>query len=63
MQIERILRRWSFEAGSVLPADPEPFYRVAVRCGYKDSAAFEEALLALREAIRIQYLKLFGVAK
>src|SRR5260221_9067732 len=33
IHIERILRRWSFEAESVLPEDPAPLYRVAVRCG------------------------------
>ena len=59
MQVERILRRWSFEAESVLPTEPEPFYRVAVRCGYKSPDAFEKAVLACREAIRVEYLKFF----
>jgi len=62
MQIERILRRWSFEAESVLPKDPEAYYRVAVRCGYKDAAAFEEAVLGFRELIRREYLKVLEPA-
>jgi glutamate-ammonia-ligase adenylyltransferase len=60
MQIERILRRWSFEAESVLPVEGEPYYRVAVRCGYKTPEAFEKAVRAFREAIRGEYLKFFG---
>ncbi|MGZ8901344.1 MAG: [protein-PII] uridylyltransferase family protein, partial [Limisphaerales bacterium] len=59
MQVERILRRWSFEAESVLPTEPEPYYRVAVRCGYKTPDAFEKAVLACREVIRAEYLKVF----
>ena len=60
MQVERILRRWSFEPESVLPTDPAPYYRVAVRCGYKESEAFEQSLLASREAIRAEYEKIFS---
>ncbi|HVK59490.1 MAG TPA: hypothetical protein VM735_11970, partial [Candidatus Kapabacteria bacterium] len=59
MQIERILRRWSFEPESVLPIDPAAYYRVAVRCGFKESAAFDSAVIACREAIRREYLKVF----
>ena len=62
MQIERILRRWSYEAESMLPTDPEAYYRVAVRCGYKDAAAFEKAVLACRESIRREYLKVLEPA-
>jgi glutamate-ammonia-ligase adenylyltransferase len=62
MQIERILRRWSFQPESILPVDPAPYYRVAVRCGYKEPAAFEAAVLQCREEIRREYLKLFEVA-
>lgn len=61
MQIERILRRWSFQPESVLPVDPAPFYRVAVRCGYKTSAAFEKAVHEIREEIRAEYLKVFNM--
>lgn len=59
MQVERILRRWSFEPESVLPADPAAYYRVAVRCGYKDSESFAGAILAAREAIRTEYKAYF----
>jgi hypothetical protein len=47
----------------MLPRDPEAYYRVAVRCGYKDAAAFEKAVLGLREAIRREYLKVFEAGK
>jgi glutamate-ammonia-ligase adenylyltransferase len=60
MQIERILRRWSFEPESVLPTDPAAYYRVAVRCGYKEPAAFQQAVLASRQAIRAEYEKVFS---
>jgi [glutamine synthetase] adenylyltransferase / [glutamine synthetase]-adenylyl-L-tyrosine phosphorylase len=59
MQIERILRRWSFEAESALPLDPQAYYRVAVRCGYKEPADLEKAVLKLRDAIRAEYLRFF----
>ncbi|HEX7862224.1 MAG TPA: bifunctional [glutamate--ammonia ligase]-adenylyl-L-tyrosine phosphorylase/[glutamate--ammonia-ligase] adenylyltransferase [Verrucomicrobiae bacterium] len=59
MQVERILRRWSFEPESVLPVDAAAFYRVAVRCGYKDAATFQDVVLAQRGAIRREYLKMF----
>jgi [glutamine synthetase] adenylyltransferase / [glutamine synthetase]-adenylyl-L-tyrosine phosphorylase len=62
MQVERILRRWSFDAESVLPADSQAYYRVAVRCGYQDESAFEEAVHTSREAIRKEYLKVFQPA-
>jgi glutamate-ammonia-ligase adenylyltransferase len=62
MQIERILRRWSFEPESVLPKDSAPYYRVAVRCGFKDSHSFETAVHEIREQIRTEYLKVFKVA-
>jgi glutamate-ammonia-ligase adenylyltransferase len=62
MQIERILRRWSFEPESVLPKDSAPYYRVAVRCGFKDSHSFETAVNEIREQIRTEYLKVFKVA-
>ena len=60
MQVERILRRWSFEPESVLPSEPAPYYRVAVRCGFKRPEAFQKALRAARAAIRKEYLKVFG---
>ena len=63
MQIERILRRWSFEPESVLPVDPAAYYRVAVRCGYKQPEAFEKAVQSCRDAIRKEYQKVFGTAR
>ena len=60
MQIERILRRWSFEPESVLPVDPAAYYRVAVRCGYKQPETFEKAVQSCRDAIRKEYEKVFS---
>jgi glutamate-ammonia-ligase adenylyltransferase len=58
-QLERILRRWSFEGETVLPDDPAPYYRVSVRCGFSTPEAFREALAQWRHAIREVYLKFF----
>ena len=63
MQIERILRRWSFEPESVLPDEPVAYYRVAVRCGYKDPESFERAVLLCREEIRREYLTVFATGE
>jgi [glutamine synthetase] adenylyltransferase / [glutamine synthetase]-adenylyl-L-tyrosine phosphorylase len=60
MQIERILRRWSFEAESMLPKDPAPFYRVAVRCGFSKPEDFAEAVRSYRAGIRTEYDRYFG---
>ncbi|HMJ90358.1 MAG TPA: bifunctional [glutamate--ammonia ligase]-adenylyl-L-tyrosine phosphorylase/[glutamate--ammonia-ligase] adenylyltransferase [Candidatus Acidoferrum sp.] len=54
-RIEAILRRWSFAGETVLPDDPAPLYRVAVRCGWKDSDEFMKALAMYRVAIRDVY--------
>lgn len=51
-RVERILRRWSYEGETVLPADPAPFYRVAVRCGYATPEAFRAALADGRAHLR-----------
>jgi len=56
-RLESILRRWSFEGEAVLPADPAPFYRVSVRCGFESPEAFRGALTRWRKAIREVYLK------
>jgi glutamine synthetase adenylyltransferase len=56
--MESILRRWSFEGEAVLPDDPAPQYRVAVRCGYSEAAAFFADLAQWRAAIRRVYAKL-----
>ncbi len=62
IQIERILRRWSFEPETILPDDPAPSYRVAVRCGFKSNADFAEAVKGYRVEIRKAYLAYFGSA-
>jgi glutamate-ammonia-ligase adenylyltransferase len=59
-RLESILRRWSFEGEAVLPADPAPFYRVSVRCGFESPDAFRDALARWRKAIREVYLKVFA---
>jgi glutamate-ammonia-ligase adenylyltransferase len=59
MQVERILRRWSFEPESVLPTEPAPYYRVAVRCGYQRPEDFEKAVSELRAVIRTEYSRFF----
>jgi glutamine synthetase adenylyltransferase len=60
-RVEGILRRWSYEGETVLPDDPAPFYRVAVRCGFETPEAFREALAQWRAAIRAVYRKVFGL--
>ena len=57
--VEGILRRWSYEGETVLPVDPEPYYRVAVRCGFPTADAFCEALRVCRSAIREVYNSYF----
>lgn len=54
-RVEGILRRWSFEGETVLPADPAPFYRVSVRCGFETPEAFRQAMAECRRAIRKVY--------
>ena len=58
-RVEGILRRWSYEGETVLPDEPEPFYRVAVRCGFSSSEEFKRALAKWRKAIREVYRKVF----
>jgi glutamine synthetase adenylyltransferase len=58
-RVEGILRRWSYEGETVLPADPAPYYRVAIRCGFSDAAAFREAIAEWRREIRAGYLEVF----
>jgi glutamate-ammonia-ligase adenylyltransferase len=60
-RVEGILRRWSYEGETVLPQDPAPYYRVAVRCGFDSPEQFREALLASRRAVREVYKKVFGI--
>ncbi len=58
-RIEGILRRWSFEGETLLPDDPAAFQRVAVRCGFSSAADFERSVAAMREGIRVIYLRYF----
>jgi glutamate-ammonia-ligase adenylyltransferase len=58
-RVESILRRWSFEGETVLPADPAPFYRVSIRCGFRTPEEFRAAVAAYRSAIREVYEKVF----
>lgn len=59
-RLEGILRRWSYEGETVLPDDPAPYYRVAVRCGFATTEEFRAALAKWRAAIREVYLKFFS---
>jgi glutamate-ammonia-ligase adenylyltransferase len=54
-RIERILRRWSLEGESVLPADPAPQYRVAVRCGLRSAQELLNLVDESRRGIRSVY--------
>jgi glutamate-ammonia-ligase adenylyltransferase len=56
-RIEGVLRRWSFEGEAVLPDEPAPLYRVAVRCGYPDADTFMSAVGAWRAGIRRAFVK------
>jgi glutamate-ammonia-ligase adenylyltransferase len=59
-RVEGILRRWSYEGETVLPQEPEPYYRVSVRCGFSTSEEFRAAIQGYRRAIREVYLKVFS---
>jgi glutamate-ammonia-ligase adenylyltransferase len=60
-RVEGILRRWSYEGETVLPDEPEPFYRVSVRCGFATPEEFRTALVRWRKEIRGAYEKFFNV--
>jgi glutamate-ammonia-ligase adenylyltransferase len=59
-RVEGILRRWSYEGETVLPDDPAPYYRVAIRCGFPNADAFRDAIRAWRQEIRSAYLAIFS---
>jgi len=61
-RLEGILRRWSYEGETLLPDDPEPFYRVAVRCGFESPEQFRCALAKWRQAVRDVYDRYFKIA-
>ena len=54
-RVEGVLRRWSYEGEIVLPDEPEPFYRVSVRCGFETPDDFRAALAQWRKEIRAVY--------
>lgn len=54
-RVEGILRRWSYAGETVLPSDPAPLHRVAVRCGFANAEAFLQEIQELRAAIRRAY--------
>jgi [glutamine synthetase] adenylyltransferase / [glutamine synthetase]-adenylyl-L-tyrosine phosphorylase len=59
-RIEGILRRWSYAGESFLPDDPAALYRVAVRCGFRSSDNFMQAIDGYRAALRSVYLRVVG---
>jgi glutamine synthetase adenylyltransferase len=61
-RLEGILRRWSYEGETVLPNDPAPFHRVAVRCGFESSEQFRESLTRWRVAVREVYRAYFKIS-
>lgn len=61
-RVEGILRRWSYAGETVLPDDPAPLYRVAMRCGYRTAAGFMSAIASYRQNIRTVYDKIMPAA-
>ena len=61
-RVEGILRRWSFVGETVMPDDPAPLYRVAVRCGHRSVESFQEAVAGCRASIRHVYRLIFPLA-
>jgi glutamate-ammonia-ligase adenylyltransferase len=61
--LEGILRRWSYEGETVLPDEPEPYYRVSVRCGFQTPEEFRKTLARWRSDIRNAYEAFFGGSK
>lgn len=59
-RVEGILRRWSYAGETVLPDDPAPLYRVAVRCGYTQADHFVKAVAEDRAAIRKVYAEVMA---
>jgi [glutamine synthetase] adenylyltransferase / [glutamine synthetase]-adenylyl-L-tyrosine phosphorylase len=54
-RVEAILRRWSYAGETILPDDPAPLYRVAVRCGFASAEEFMRAVGEWRKSIREVY--------
>jgi glutamate-ammonia-ligase adenylyltransferase len=62
-RVEGVLRRWSYEGETFLPDEPEPFYRVSIRCGFATPEEFREALTRWRKAVREVYEGFFESGK
>jgi glutamate-ammonia-ligase adenylyltransferase len=62
-RLEGILRRWSYEGETVLPDEPEPYYRVSVRCGFQTPEDFRITLAHWRKDIRSAYEAFFNGSK
>jgi hypothetical protein len=61
--VEGVLRRWSYEGETVLPDEPEPFYRVSVRCGFATPQEFRAAMAGWRRKLREGYEGFFGTGE
>jgi glutamate-ammonia-ligase adenylyltransferase len=61
--VERILRRWSFQAETELPADLEAQTRVSRRCGMETAEAFLADLAETRKSIRAAYNQLMPFSR
>jgi [glutamine synthetase] adenylyltransferase / [glutamine synthetase]-adenylyl-L-tyrosine phosphorylase len=61
-RVEAILRRWSYAGETVLPDDPAPLYRVAVRCGFGHPDEFMRAVTEWRKGIRDVYHRVLEAA-
>lgn len=59
-RVEAILRRWSYAGETVLPEDPAPLYRVAVRCGFPTAQEFMSAVAEWRRKVRHVFQAVFG---
>jgi glutamate-ammonia-ligase adenylyltransferase len=62
-RVEGILRRWSYAGEVLLPNDPAPQYRVAVRCGFTSANHLMDAIARCRAAIRTAYSKIMETAE
>ena len=59
-RLEGILRRWSYAGETLLPDDPAPLGRVAVRCGFPNAEMFLQAVRKWRTNVRNVYATFFS---
>ena len=59
--VESVLRRWSFTGESLLPAQPAPLNRVAVRCGYENGEELLANVTQTRVVMREAYDAMLAV--